>query len=303
MTNLVLALLWLVHFLPLRVIAALGSAVGAAAFWLIPERRAVTRINLEKCFPQMAPRERERLARAHFRAFGRSFVEYGLWWWAPLARIKRVVRVEGLEHLRACLAGPVIVLTPHFVGLDAAATRMSAEVDGAGIYARQKDRRFAAMLARGRGRFGRQVQVSRQEGVRAALRAMREGRPLYYLPDQDFGARDSIFVPFFGIPAATTPALSRLARLADAKVMPCIVQMLPGGAGYRVRFEPPWEDFPTGDTAADTRRMNAYIESRVLEIPEQYYWMHKRFKTRPPGEPGFYDNLAPTREGAALGKG
>lgn len=288
MTNLIFALMWLVHFLPLGLIAAIGNAVGTAAFWLIPERRRVTRINLEKCFPQMPRAERERLARAHFRVFGRSFLEYGLWWWAPRERIERLVKVEGLEHYRACAGRPVIVLTPHFVGLDAAATRLSAEADSAGIYSRQKNRRFAALLARGRGRFGNQMQISRQQGMRPALRALRSGRPLYYLPDQDFGPRNSIFVPFFGVPAATVPALGRIAQSTGALVLPCIVRMLPGGRGYRVRLEPAWRDFPSGDPVADTRRMNAYIESRVLEMPEQYFWMHKRFKTRPEGQARFY---------------
>lgn len=288
MTNFLFALIWLVHFLPLRAIAWIGSVAGSAIFWLVAERRTVTRINLEKCFPQMPPAERERLARAHFRAFGRSFVEHGLWWWASRERIEHLVHVEGLEHLRACAGAPVILLTPHFVGLDAAATRLSAETSGVGMYAQQKNARFAALLSRGRGRFGEQIQVSRQEGVRALLRHMHAGRLLYYLPDQDFGPRDSIFVPFFGVPAATVPALSRIARLTNARVLPCIASMLPGGKGYRVRIEPPWSGFPTADPTADTARMNAYIESRVLDMPEQYFWMHKRFKTRPPGEARFY---------------
>ena|SRR5471030_1945114 len=117
---------------------------------------------------------------------------------------------------------------------------------------------------------------------------MRAGRPLYYLPDQDFGSRKSIFVPFFGVQTATIPTLSRLARLTGARVLPCIVRLLPWGRGYHVRIEPPWTDFPTADRVADTRRMNAYIESRVLETPEQYVWMHKRFRTRPPGEAALY---------------
>jgi len=151
----------------------------------------------------------------------------------------------------------------------------------------QKDAKFNELLLRGRTRFGDQRLVSRQEGIRATLAAMREGRPFYYLPDQDYGPRDAIFVPFFGVPAATVPGLSRIARVAGAKVLPCVTRMLPGG-GYLLRIEPPWENFPTQDPAADTRRMNEYIERRVLEMPEQYLWMHKRFKTRPQGEAGFY---------------
>jgi KDO2-lipid IV(A) lauroyltransferase len=281
--------MWLLHFLPLGAQAALGRAVGAAMFWLIPERRRVTRVNLERCFPQMDPVARERLARRHFGAFARSFLEHGLLWWAPRARIERLIRVEGLEHVRALAGTPVILFVPHFVGLDAGATRLACELDMVGIYSLQKDRRFSALLLHGRGRFGAQRQVSRQEGVRAAIRAMqREGRPFYYLPDQDHGPRDALFVPFFGVPAATVPGLARIAGLAGAKVLPCVTRMLPGGGGYAVRIEPPWQDFPSGDLEADTRRMNAYIERAALEMPEQYLWMHKRFKTRPPGEARFY---------------
>jgi len=288
-TRLLLGLLWTLHFLPLGALAAFGNGLGHALYWMIPERRRVTRINLEKCFPRMEPRARERLARAHFRAFIRSFVEHALLWWAPRERIERLIRVEGLEHVRALRGTPVILFVPHFIGLDAGATRLTCELDMVGIYAQQKDSRFGELLLHGRGRFGNQRQVSRQEGVRAAIRAMmREGRPFYYLPDQDYGARDALFVPFFGVPAATVPGLSRIARLAGAKVLPCVTRMLPGGAGYVVRIDAPWENFPSDDRHADTLRMNRYIEQVALEMPEQYLWMHKRFKTRPAGEARFY---------------
>lgn len=289
MSRLAFFLMWLVHFLPLGAQAAIGNAVGSALFWLVPERRRVARINLEKCFPHMDPAARECLARAHFRSFCRGLVEHGLLWWAPRERIERLVRVEGLEHLRAAGGAPAILFVPHFSGLDAGFTRLCCELDMVGIYARQKDARFGRLLALGRGRFGDQRQVSRQEGVRAAISAMmREQRPFYYLPDQDHGPRHAVFVPFFGVQAATVPGLSRIAKLAGARVLPCVTRMLPGGAGYVVRIEPPWQDFPTDDLQADTRRMNAYIEQAALEMPEQYLWMHKRFKTRPPGEARFY---------------
>lgn len=292
MSRLIFFFMWLAHFLPYRAIAALGNLAGCALFWLIPERRAVTRINLAKCFPGMPDAERERLAREHFRAFCRSFVDRALLWWAPRARIERLIRIEGLEHLRAAMGPgggqPVILLVPHFVGLDAGATRLTCEVDMVGIFANQKDAKFNELLARGRSRFGSQRLVSRQEGVRPTLKALREGRPLYYLPDQDYGARDAVFLPFFGVPAATITGLSRLASAAGARVVPCVTELLPDAAGYRLRIEPAWDNFPTDDPVTDTRRMNEYIERRVLERPAQYFWMHKRFKTRPPGEARFY---------------
>jgi KDO2-lipid IV(A) lauroyltransferase len=289
MSRAVFGLMWLLHFLPLGAQAALGNALGSLLYWLIAERRRVTRINLARCFPHLDAAARERLARAHFRAFTRSFVERGLLWWAPRARLERLIRIEGLEHLRSLGDTPAILFVPHFVGLDAGGTRITSAIDIVAMFARQKDPRFTRLLAHGRTRFGDQRMVSRQEGVRAAIQAMRrEKRPFYYLPDLDHGPKDAIFVPFFGVPAATVPGLSRIAKLAGAKVLPCVTRMLPGGQGYVTKIDPPWEDFPTEDVAADTRRMNAYIEKLALEMPEQYLWMHKRFKTRPPGEARFY---------------
>ncbi len=280
--------MWLLHFLPLRVLAAIGNALGAIAFRLVRERREVTRINLAKCFPAMDPAAREMIARAHFRAFTRSLLERGILAWASGERIDRLVRLRGLEHLRALEGRPVLLLAPHFVGLDAGVTRLTRETRIAGIYAVQKDPHLSDFFWRIRSRFSDTQQISRQEGVRAAIASVRSGRPFYYLPDQDYGPRDSVFVPFFGVPAATVTGLSRLARITGAKVLPCVTRILPGGAGYDVTIEPPWENFPTADPVADTRRMNEYIERRVLEMPEQYLWMHKRFKTRPPGEERFY---------------
>ncbi len=288
MSRIVFALMWLAHFLPSGLLARIGDAVGMAAYWLIAERRMVTRVNLALCFPSMLAHEREALARRYFRAFARSFVDRALLWWAPRARVESLVRIEGLEHLRALDGTPVVLLAPHFVGLDAGFARLACELDLVSMYANQKDARFSALLLRGRMRFGDQRLVSRQQGIRATLSAMRAGRPFYYLPDMDYGPRDAVFVPFFGVAAATVQGLSRIARIAGARIVPAVTRMLPAGAGYVLRLEPAWEDFPGADPLADARRMNAFIEQHVLEMPEQYHWMHKRFKTRPPGEPPIY---------------
>jgi len=286
-SRLVFAFMWLVHFLPFPVISKLGNAVGRVMFWLIAERRKVTRINLEKCFPQMSGSEREQLARSHFRAFCRSFVDRGVLWWSPRARIERWVRVEGLEHLEALAGRRVILLAPHFVGLDAAVTRLAMEFTLAGMYSRQKDRFFDDLMNRGRTRFGGSS-FPRQAGLMASLRPMRSGALYYYLPDLDMGPKRAIFVPFFGVAAATVTALTYISRFMRAAVVPCVTRMLPAGEGYVVRLYPAWGDYPSGDEAADARRMLAFIEERVLEMPEQYLWMHKRFKTRPQGEARFY---------------
>jgi KDO2-lipid IV(A) lauroyltransferase len=288
MNRILMSAMWLVHFLPLRLLAVIGDAIGAAAFWLIRERREVTRINLAKCFPAMDPRAREDLARAHFRAFCRSLVDRAVLWCGSRERVERMIRIEGLEHLRALGGAPAILFVPHFAGLDAGLTRLVCEVRVAGMYANPKDAELSEWLRRGRGRFGNLQQISRQEGVRAGIPWIRKGWPFYYLPDQDYGPRGALFVPFFGVPAATMPGLSRIARITGAKVLPCVTRMLPDGKGYVLSIEPPWDNFPTRDLTADTRRMNEYIERRVLEMPEQYLWMHKRFKTRPAGEARFY---------------
>ncbi len=266
--------------------ARVGNLAGEIAYRLVPERRRVTRINLEKCFATLAPAERGHLARAHWRAFVRAFVERAILWWGSRERVRCTVRLEGLEQLDG--HARVILLAPHFVGLDMGFTRIALERDIAMLHSRQKDPRFERLLHRGRSRFGRASLYTRQQGVRESLKALEAGALYYYLPDLDYGRERAVFVPFFGVAAATVTGLSFIARETGARVVPCVTRMLPGSGGYVTRFYPAWEDFPGPDPAADARRMNAFIEERVREMPEQYYWMHKRFKTRPEGEPRFY---------------
>ena len=286
MSRLAVLLMWLVRFLPFRAVAAIGEGLGAALFWLMPARRRVVRINLEKCFSGMPAAERERLARAAFRAFFRSFVDRGVLWWSSRGRIARFVRFEGMEHLKALEGKRVILLAPHFVGLDAAVTRLAMDFLLAGMYSNQSDAYFNRVMDERRNRFGG-FSFPRQAGLIASLRPMRRGAYYYYLPDLDMGPKRAVFVPFFGVPAATVAGLTYISRFMRASVVPCVTRMLPEG-GYVVRFYPAWTGYPSGDEVADARRMLAFIEERVLEMPEQYHWLHKRFKTRPQGEAGFY---------------
>lgn len=280
--------MWLLHGLPLALLARIGEAFGLLLYVLATERRRVCLTNLARCLPQQDEPARRTLARAHFRMLARGILERGILWWSPRARIERLVRVTGREHLQALAGQPVILFTPHFIGLDAAFARLACELDMAALYANQKNVLFNRIMKEGRTRFGRQQLFSRQEGVRQAMKALRAGTPFYYLPDMDYGPRDAVFVPFFGVPAATITGLPRLARLAGARVIPCVARLLPGGAGYEVSLYPAWDNYPGDDVTADTRRMNAFIEDCVRTMPEQYFWTHKRFKTRPAGEAKWY---------------
>ncbi|MBS0355102.1 MAG: lipid A biosynthesis acyltransferase [Proteobacteria bacterium] len=290
MSRIVVALLWLLHWLPLSLQAPIGRGLGLLLYWIITPRRKVVLTNLRLCFPEQSEAARRALAREHFALAGRSLIERGIAWFASEERVRRIVRIQGEEKLARLIEArqPVILLTPHFLGLDLGGTRIAASFDSVSIYARQKDPVIDRWLYHGRSRFGSQVLLRRDESVRASIKAMKEIRPFYYLPDMDNGPEDSVFVPFFGVKAATLSALPRLAKLGGAVVVPCVTRMLPGGEGYVVEFGEPWTNFPGSDVEADTRRMNACIEDLVRTMPAQYYWVHRRFKTRPPGEPKIY---------------
>jgi len=285
-----LALLWLLHWLPLGMQAVLGRGLGALLWRLARARRAVALRNLCLCFPHWPDTQRRAVAREHFAWLGRSLLERGLLWYAPAGRLRRLIQVEGDVHLAERSEQPVMWLVPHFLALDAAgmATQLHQTKPGASIYAQQSNAVLDAAMRRGRLRFGLAEIYPRSDTARPLIRAIRQGRPFFNLPDMDFGTRDAAFVPFFGVPAATLLAPSRMARSLGMVVQPVVGEMLPGGAGYRVRFLPAWTDFPTEDPVADAARMNRWIEDEIRRNPSQYLWVHKRFKTRPPGEPAVY---------------
>jgi KDO2-lipid IV(A) lauroyltransferase len=290
LTRLALALIWLLHWLPLPMLAWLGNGFGLLLYAAARERRHVTLTNLGLCFPQLTAAEKSALARRHIMAFGRSFLELSIWWHCSPERLRRLVKLEGLENLDPYRDKTVILLAPHFVALDAGGMRLLLERQMVGMYVRQKNRVFEKAMLDGRLRFGNGVLASRQEGMKKVLKAMKEGYSFHYSPDMDYGPKDSIFVPFFGVQTATIPALSRLAKTTRATVIPFVTRMEGSGwnTHYVARLGLPWTDFPSGDDVADTVRLNAFIEAEVLQSPEQYYWLHKRFKTRPPGEKSVY---------------
>ena len=285
-----LATLWLLHWLPMPLLAGVGRVIGMLLWAAAGKRRRVVMLNLELCFPEQPLAERSALARRHFQWLGRSIVERGLLWYASPARLKRLIRIEGDVHLAERSERPVMWLVPHFMALDVAgaATQLFQKRWVASIYQQQTDAVMDAAIRRGRLRFGQGEVFPRSDSAKPLLRAIRKGTAFFNLPDMDFGERDAAFVPFFGVPAATLLAPSRMARALNMVVQPVVAHMLPGGQGYVVRFLPPWDGFPTDDALADTARMNRWIEDEIRAQPAQYLWVHKRFKTRPAGQPGLY---------------
>lgn len=282
--------LWLAHFLPLPILGRIGNAIGTLMYYAIPKRRKIALINLRLCMPELSEQERVALAHRHFRAYSRSIIERSLIWWLPIPRMHELIEVDGEVPQALMESGPTILFCPHFVCLDVggvAARVMPLST----MYAKQKNKAFDDLLRYGRERYGPVRLFTREQGIKPILRALREGIPYYMLPDMDFGEKDAEFVPFFGIEAATLTAMGRIAAATGAKVIPLVATFLPDYKGYKVKFYPPLEDYPGTDMVAAARRMNAFIEDRVRETPAEYLWTHKRFKTRPPGEPSLYDGL------------
>ena len=286
-------LMWLLHWLPLPIIAQLGEAIGSLLFIYKKKRRRITLINLELCFPEWTAEERHRIAKKHFQNYARSVLERGILWWASEARLRRLITVEPSVPLAAINTSPTILLCPHFVSLDVAGVAVMLESSLCSIYTQQLNPVFDEVLRKGRSRFRPVKLFSRSDGVKPIIRAMRENLPFFMLPDMDFGEKDAEFVPFFGIPAATLTAPARIAAATHAKVIPVVATYLPNYRGWTVKFYPAWENFPGDDITAATRSMNAFIEDRARESPAEYFWTHKRFKTRPAGEPNFYASNAP----------
>jgi len=229
------------------------------------------------------------LARRHFRVLIAAALATGIGWWARPARLARLTHFRHREIYERARAGRnVILLAPHFAGLEYGGIRLSLDAPMLSMYQRHKNPHMDALIAAGRARFGIAL-YARRASATSMIRAIRAGRQFYYLPDQDPGDGKSVFAPFFSIPTATFGALGRLARLGDACVIPCATRILPRGRGFEIIFAPPLADFPSGDVARDAAAMNRAIEKLIALMPEQYLWSHRRFKTRPPGELPFYD--------------
>ncbi|MCW8919704.1 MAG: lysophospholipid acyltransferase family protein [Gammaproteobacteria bacterium] len=284
-----LGLLGLLALLPGGVRRRLGGAVGALAYRYHHKRRAIVATNLEWCFPELDGTAREALARDYFRLMAQSFFDYGVLWWASRRRLDKMLKLEGAEYLQAQVdAGrPVILLTSHTIGLDFGAAALTRHFPSVGLVKRARNPLFDWYMARGRTRF-QGILYRREEGMRPVIRAIKQGHAFYYLPDEDLGPENSIFVPFFGVPTATIDALSRLARMSGAAVLPFATVYRPEEGDYVARIGEPLADFPSEKSEADTARMNRELEWMIREAPAQYMWSMRLFQTRPDGSPPPY---------------
>ena len=273
--------------LPLPVLRALGAGLGRLLYALARRRRHIALVNLRLCYPDWSDARLHDVARRSFVLFSQAFFDRAWLWHAPPAVVRRRLRITGATQ-DLTREGAVVMFAPHFYGMDAGGSAVMDQIErpACTIYSTQSNPAVDAWMRAGRLRFGQATLLSRQDGVKPIVRALREGKMLYLLPDMDLGPQESIFVPFFGIPTATVPSLPRFAKLGGARVVPVVTRLVPDG--YEVRVHPAWQSYPSDDVTADTARMNAELQTWIDAMPEQYYWVHKRFKTRPAGEPSVY---------------
>ena len=282
--------LWVLRglgYLPLSWLRALGAGLGALLWAAIPSRRRVVDTNLRVCFAHLSEAERAQLTRDTFVYFAQAWLDRSWLWHRSAACIQARVQLSG-EVAALSEATPTVLFAPHFMGLDVGWTALTLNLplSFTTIFTPQSNAVIDAWVAKGRERFGRVRLFRREDGVKPIVSALRQHELLYLLPDMNFGPNESIFVPFYGESAATVPSLSRFAKLGRARVVPVITRMK--DTGYEVVVHPAWHDFPTDDAEADTALMNQRLEAFINTMPAQYFWVHKRFKTRPPGAPDLY---------------
>ena len=275
--------------LPFRWQLTLGSWIGLGFGRLAIRRRRIAEINLALCFPELTAIQHTALLAEHFAALGIGLFETATAWWAPDEKLHGLARVEGAEHLQQALdrGKGVILLTGHFTTLELGARFITWQQPFHAMYRSHKNLLYETVMRRERKRRSRLPPLP-HEDLRGLLRAFKQGRAVWYAPDQNHGLRNSVFAPFFGIPTCTLTATSRLAALSGAAVVPYFPRRLSGTAGYEVVILPALENFPSSDITADTQRINELLEHYIRRAPEQYLWVHRRFKTRPPGQPSLY---------------
>ena len=284
---LIVALLRVFSLLPYRFVARLGSALGAALYAFPSHRKHVVLVNLRLCFPEKTEREYDDLARNHFRHVARSYLERGIQWFGSAQSLKNLVEIDSRIDLYDKDAPPTIFMGFHFVAIEVGCILFSTRLPAASLYTRMSNTRVCDLAKRQRGRFGAEM-IERSTSARKIVGILRSGKPVMLAADMDHGIDNSVFVPFFGVPACTLTSISRLARLGHARVVPFVTEVLPDYRGYKLTVFEPLADFPSESDAVDARRMNAFLETQILKYPEQYYWVHRRFKHRSPGAAGVY---------------
>jgi KDO2-lipid IV(A) lauroyltransferase len=273
--------------LPLSWVRSLGWLGGQVLHGVAARRRRIARTNWALCFPQHSAAQRNRAVRQHFVYFVQAWLDRSWLWETDEATVRSRLRLVGAtDELQG--SAPTVIFAPHFVGLDAGGTALALLTHRAfiGVYTEQTNAAVDRWIRTGRLRYGAVKMVNRHQGLRPVVQAVRASEVLYLLPDMDMGRAESVFVPFFGVSAATVPTLPRLARLGQAKVVPVISRITP--QGYDIEVLPAWPNYPGADPQADTVLMNQQLEAMIQTMPEQYYWVHRRFKTRPQKEPSFY---------------
>jgi len=284
--------LWISHGLaklPRPLLRLLSSLIGTLTYWFYPYRRRIARRNLELCFPDRSESQRREIALRHFRLYGLAFLDRFRLWSCSADALRQFVRLTNPEILEAAGERPIIILAPHFLGIEAGGMRLQLERRLVNIYSLQRNPVLDDWTLRGRQRFNQPILLARSQGVVPAVRYVKQHVPFHFSPDLDLGRRDSIFIDFFGVPASTVTSLVRIARITRAMVIPIVTRMTT--EGYEARFYPGWTH-PDDDAQETVHegvvRMNRFIEERILEAPEQYLWTHRRFKTRPEGTPSVY---------------
>lgn len=283
-----IVLWWLISQLPYPCLRGLAKLLAPILKAAGKSRRRIVQRNLELCFPQLTDAERSQLLEDNFFSTSMALFEIGMAWFWPQWRLRRLFTIEGLEHLQAAEDEGVILMAMHFTTLDigGAFVNMSASIDA--MYRPHKNPVFDYVQRKGRERHNPATVVIPRDDVRGMIRALKRGRTIWYAPDQDYGPKQSVFAPFFGVEAATVTATAKFARVGKARVVPFVQTRLPGNEGYKVTIYPALQDFPQGDERGDAQRINGFIEDRINEQPGQYLWAHRRFKTRPAGETSLY---------------
>lgn len=276
-----------IALLPYTPMMAIGRAAGRLGMRLATRRRQIVDTNLQLCFPALDAAARRVLAQRHFEAIGMALMDFAIAWWWPDEPLHRLVEIEGREHIERAMARGkgVIFLTAHFTSIEISGRLLAHICPALPMYRPNNDPLLEQIMVKNRERHVERT-IPRAD-VRLMVRSLKAGKGVWFAPDQNFGGKGSAFAPFFGVPAASNTSLSRFATMTDAAVVPFVVFRRPEG-GYRMVVEPALESFPGRDAIADATRYNTITERWVRVAPEQYNWLHRRFKKRPPGDPPLY---------------